>query len=297
MTLSGLGVKRAILALAILSSTLAAPPVSAGPEDQLFEAIENDPSFKVRMQAIRVLTKRIIAQKRPAAEKALAVLGKAATDDDAYLVRGLACFSLGQLGDTRVRAALEQARSDSHTFVREQAEEALRQLPTSGPEPGVVLNTLPLPDRPGGHSGSPLPEMPGGARLLVVNVEQSADSSGSRELVDRLRSTLDEQVRKAAGSRFVIGRRSDVRGFVLAGSVADRRIEAAQPGKVRVTMVVRITISTWPENHLRHVVTARATAETVSTSESGRGRLEQRVLEAAVKQATQEAMTEITREN
>lgn len=283
----------------ILCAALFAPLAAFGAaEDQLLDAIVKDPSFKVRMQAIRVLTKRITATKRPASDKALTALQDAANKDESYLVRGLACFSLGQLGDGRVRSALEKAQKDEHPFVREQATEALRQVPTAGPEPGVALKPLPLPGRNDATSASTQNQAAaaGGPRALVLTVEQPSESAIPRESLDRLRSGLEDRLRTTAPRQFQIGNHASGRGFQLAGSIADRRVEDTREGKARITMVVRVTISTWPENHLRHVVTARATAETASNNESGRARLEQRVLDAAVRQAVDEALAEISRE-
>jgi hypothetical protein len=269
----------------------------ADPETQLLDVVRKDPSFKVRMQAIRVLTKRITAQQKPASDAALGALGDAATHDESHLVRGLACFSLGQLGDNRVRPVLERATKDDHPFVREQAEQALRQLPTTGPEPGIAMKALPLPGRndatSANTSGMPPPSS-SGPKAIVLSVEQPADSAIPRESLDRLRSGLEERLKNQAGAGFVLGQKTG-RGFHLAGSIADRRLEE-NGGKARISLVVRVTISTWPESHLRHVVTARATAETASSSDSGRARLEQRVLDAAVRQAVDEALAEISRE-
>lgn len=286
--------RSSIVALALMAIAATA---LAGPEDQLLGIIKNDPSFKVRMQAIRVLTKRIVQQKKPATDAALAALERAATQDESHLVRGIACFSLGTLGDGRVRAALERAKRDEHPFVAAQAEEALRQVPTPGPEPGVAMKALPLPDRQAKTTASARaePVLPSGrSKSLVLSVEQPQTSAVPREAVDRLRGGLEDRLKQQAAGRFLVGAQHGS-GFHLAGSIADRKIED-RGGKARISLVVRVTISTWPENHLRHVVTARATAETSAANEAGRARLEQRVLDAAVRQAVDEALAEISKE-
>jgi hypothetical protein len=59
-----------------------------------------------------------------------------------------------------------------------------------------------------------------------------------------------------------------------------------------VTLVVRISIMTFPQNYLRHVVTAKASAE-ARGSGSNLAAFEQRVLRAAVNRAVRDSLAEV----
>ncbi|MFO0725773.1 MAG: HEAT repeat domain-containing protein [Myxococcota bacterium] len=275
------------LALAFSLDASAAP-------DPVLTAIASDPSFKVRMQAIRVLTKRLVAEKRPAAEGSLAALARAATADENYLVRGLACYSLGQLGDPRGRTPLLAGKGDPHPFVREQAEEALRQLPTAAPEPGTEPTALPLPGREGQVPVAIAPERNGPASQ-GISVVTEGQALGT-DALDRAKSVVLDRLKERVTQGWTLESTPTHPGYQVALAIADRKVEPTEGSKTRVTLVVRATISSWPENHLRHVVTARATAETAAQGDSARTRLEQRVLEAAAKQAADETITELSRD-
>jgi hypothetical protein len=61
-----------------------------------------------------------------------------------------------------------------------------------------------------------------------------------------------------------------------------------------VTAVVRIAITTMPENHLRHVMTAKASAATKSSA--GLTRLRDQVLQAAVVRAVKDSLAALSSE-
>lgn len=269
-----------------------APQLAHSAADPVLAAIAEDPSFKVRMQAIRVLTKRLVSVKRPADELSLAALARAATADESHLVRGLACYSLGQLGDPRGRTPLLAAKGDSNAFVREQAAEAIRQLPTAAPEPGTEPSQLPLPAKEGVMPAAVADDRGHPQQALSVVTE----GTGSADALERARTVVMDRLRERASGSWALEPSGNHAGYQVALAIADRKIEPSEGAKTRVTLVVRATISSWPENHLRHVVTARATAETAASSEVARSRLEQRVLEAAARQAADETITELSRD-
>ncbi len=270
-----------------------APQLAHSAADPVLAAIAEDPSFKVRMQAIRVLTKRLVSVKRPADVPSLAALARAATADESHMVRGLACYSLGQLGDPRGRTPLLAAKNDPNAFVREQAAEAIRQLPTAAPEPGTEPSQLPLPAKEGVMPAAVAEDRgrPGQQALSVVT-----EGTGSADALERARTVVMDRLRERASGSWALEPSGNHAGYQVALAIADRKIEPSEGAKTRVTLVVRATISSWPENHLRHVVTARATAETAASSEVARSRLEQRVLEAAARQAADETITELSRD-
>ena len=100
---------RASLLASLTIITLATAQASDPQTEKLTAALSTDPSFKVRMQALRVLQKRIRLDPDPATDETIAAIGSAARTDENHMVRGLACFVLGKLRDPRGRDTLEAA--------------------------------------------------------------------------------------------------------------------------------------------------------------------------------------------
>src|SRR5262245_2274153 len=123
-----------LLGIVVCASIARAAPDPAAIA-KITETIKNDSSFKVRMQAIRVLMKQLDKKSAPS-DAVLDALAHAATKDDEHLVRGLACYALGQLGDPRGKPTLDLALKDEDAFVRAQAEEAQK---------AIAKNTSPPP--------------------------------------------------------------------------------------------------------------------------------------------------------
>ena len=88
--------------------------------DDLSNALINDPSWRVRLQAAVVLGKLHDRRGVPALMRALS--------DQVETVRGMAAQVLGELGDSSARAALERAKRDPSPFVRGQAIVAYNKL-------------------------------------------------------------------------------------------------------------------------------------------------------------------------
>ena len=247
---------------------------AASGEEKLIKVIRSDPAFKVRMQAIRVLTKKLEGKGR-ASDNALEALSGALRGDDNHLVRGIAAFSLGKVGDERVRTALEAGKQDSNAFVRAQAEQALGELNKR---------------KPGGGT----PRTTGGTPPLVVEVERVPGVEVPGDVYARLESVLKSDVTERVGSRFKVGSSGSGRGYVLRGTISERRIERGG-SKTKVNLAVKITVLTWPDKNLRHVFSSRAAASSSSQSEQAIARLEQKVLDAAVRAAARDAVNEISR--
>jgi hypothetical protein len=66
----------------------------------------------------------------------------------------------------------------------------------------------------------------------------------------------------------------------------------ADGGASQVTIVVKIAIATWPDNNLRHVMSARASAR-AKVAGPTLVRLQLKLLEAAVSKAIQDSMAQI----
>jgi hypothetical protein len=105
----------------VLAVLLTAMPARADRVDELCRTLTSDPSWRVRLQAAVVLGKLRDTRSIPSLLRSL--------QDDNETVRGLSAQVLGEIGDATLIAALERAhRSDSSSFVRNKAGEALQKL-------------------------------------------------------------------------------------------------------------------------------------------------------------------------
>ncbi|MBK6688895.1 MAG: HEAT repeat domain-containing protein [Deltaproteobacteria bacterium] len=261
------------IALALLLGLWATPVWAKAPDeiDRLLGIIAQDSSYKVRMQAIRVLSRRLEQNTTPVSDGVLNSLATAATKDESHLVRGFACVALGNLQDPRARPALTAAARDPEELVRQQANMALSRLPATPPPP-------------------PPPPSGGPARLVVaVDVTPGVEAQA---LEGPFLTMLTEGFRGAAAERFVVGPAADGRGFHLKGSIAELSSVAQADGSQRVTIVVKVAIATWPENNLRHVMSAKASAMT-KASGGALARVQEKLLKAAVERAVKDSMAEI----
>ena len=254
------------MVLLAVAGLLAAPGAARAddPYTRYLEVIASDPSYKVRMKAIRVLAKVAKGRPPPLAAAVLDGLGRAATADDSYMVRGMACVALGQLAAPEARPALEQAGRDPEAIVRALAEAALALL-------------SPPVDRAQGD-------------LLVVGTAPDPAVEVAPELQDSLLSTLEAEL-GARARGFRVARGGDGSGYHLTGTVS--RLDAVPEGEddVRLTMEVKLAVATWPQDNLRHVLSAKASAKVKRTA--SRARVHEQLLRAAVGRAVQDALTQI----
>jgi hypothetical protein len=236
---------------------------------KLLDTILNDEAYKVRMQAIRVLAKQVEQKgERPDAET-IDTLSRSATSDEEHLVRGMACFALGKLEDVRGEAALARATKDGDPFVRAQAEEALKRVRDKNAPP---------------PSSGPV--------ALIIGTDVVPGVSAPGEVVDALSTLLDGGFRARSGGRYAVGDKGG-RGYHMKGSIAEMTVAPGSTGGKRVTIVVKIAIATWPDNNLRHVMSAKASAEAKVSDGPGLVRLQKKLLEAAVSKAIQDSMAQI----
>jgi HEAT repeat protein len=227
---------------------------------KLIRIIRTDSAYKVRMQAIRVLSKQLEKTGDRPSDDIIDALAQAATKDDEHLVRGMACAVMGKLADDRGRPALERALSDSDAFVRQQAKEALGKL------------------------------RPASKRVLVISTDRTPAVSATPEIEGALKSRLEQGFGSAASGQYAVGESSGT-GYHMKGSVAELSVAPAGD-QSQVTIVVRIAIATWPDNNLRHVISAKASARAKVAGPS-LVKLQLKLLEAAVSKAIQDSMAQI----
>jgi hypothetical protein len=235
----------------------------AGAQDdygKLIRIIRNDEAYKVRMQAIRVLSKQLEKKQGRVGDEVMQALSQAATQDEEHLVRGMACVALGKLGDGRARPALEQALKDREAFVRDQARDALDRLQAS-------------------------------KRVLVISTDRVPGVTAPQEIESALEGKLRQGFSAAVGDTFSVGDSAGT-GFHMKGSVAELSVTPADGGASQVTIVVKIAIATWPDNNLRHVMSARASAR-AKVAGPTLVKLQLKLLEAAVSKAIQDSMAQI----
>jgi HEAT repeat protein len=240
---------------------------AGSPYDKVLKSVREDPSFKVRMQAIRVLLKQLKASPRSPENEVIEALAAAATKDEEHLVRGLACYALGDLKDERGREVLQRAIKDEDAFVRAQAEQALKSLEK-------------VSERLGARG-----------RALIVAVDEAPDQALPAELKSELKSLLEQEFQAQGSSSFAVNDQSQGSGYKMSGTIAERS-QVPGDGGTKITVVVRIAISTYPENYLRHVVTSKASAS-AHLSGDKLALLEQKVLKAAVQRAVKDSLQEV----
>ncbi len=237
---------------------------------KIYTSIRSDPSFKVRLQAIRVLTKQLKGGAQ-AEDRAFVVLGEAAEKDEEHLVRGLACFALGELGDARGKDALERAVKDTHPFVRAQAGDALKLLAKTAVPVMVTENV---------------------GRAVLFAIDASPGITADPTTFEAFEKYLGEELRAQAGSRYDIVEAPGSPGYRFGGSISELSILSESTGVNRVTVVVKISITTQPENHLRHVMTAKASAASKASGGALVG-LTNKVLQAAVVRAVKDSLAAV----
>ena len=233
----------------------------------LLRSLARDPAYKVRMRAVNVLSRSVGRSGTPAPANVISGLGRAATRDAHRLVRGAACAALGRLADPRSRSALLRAQRDTEPFVRAQADDALKQLRIATVDPTA-------------------------RRRIVLTVQVRGAPEGPSKATDQARALLS----KALGVRapgWAVGGPGAGRG-VRVRAFVDIRTGRARGDTYRTRVRIRLSVSTWPEDALRHVLTAEASA--VDRRSSPSPRLYDRLLEAAVERAAGDAWVRIQRE-
>jgi hypothetical protein len=253
-------------ALAIAAAFVVSLPVPssrAADPDPLIHGLRTDPSFKVRLQAARILVRRLEGARAPSAPEVIEAFRAAARADESAIVRAFAVRALGDLAGPRQGALFDElAATDPDPFVREQAEAARAVWAARAAK----------------------------APILVV----AADPWRPEPAVDRteeLRETLRLQTEELAGPHYRVGPPGDGRGFLLRATASDLETRSEADREV-VTLQLRLALATWPGKNLRQVVTARASAK-VAPSYARRDRLRRQLLENAMKRAVSDALAHL----
>lgn len=264
-------------------SGLGSVEAAEDPYAMLMQTLERDESYKVRMQAIRVMSKRLSKSKKPAPDKVVESLGLAANIDESYLVRGMAVVALGVLEDPRGRSYVEQAMKDEEAFVRKQAKLALERLDAAKPPPPPPPPIAPPP---------PPPVAVGTKRSLVIDAAVNPNVETPPELKAALVRSLSQAFEAKFGQTYRVDDGAGATGYGLTGTIAQRSVEA-DGAKYRVTLEVSLTIATWPEKNLRQVLKAKASAQSSTNNAAALQRLEAKLLEAAVKRVVEDSTAQI----
>jgi hypothetical protein len=251
----------AMIAGALVFLLSEAEAVAQDDYGKLIDTIRTDDAYKVRMQAVRILGKQLEKTRSKPSDAVMSALSDAATNDDEHLVRGLAVAVLGKLGDPRGRAAVERAMTDGDAFVRDQAKEALGKLKAVA------------------------------KKVLVISTDKVPGVAAPPELEDALKSRLDQGFGVAAGGVWAVGDSAGT-GYHMKGSVAELTVAPADGGQSQITIVVKIAVATWPDNNLRHVLSAKASAR-ANVAGPGLVKLQVKLLDAAVNKAIQDSMAAI----
>lgn len=228
----------------------------------LIASLQSDSSFKVRLQAARILVRHVEVTQEPPTREMLDAFARAAAEDAHPVVRAFAVRSLGELGGAEHGAVLNAALADSDPFVREQAEAARIRW-------SARLASAPL-------------------LVLTVDAWRLEDD---QDRTDELLASLRRQAEALSSGRFRIAPPEDGRGFWLRATVSDLA-SRAEADRERVTLELKLALATWPEKNLRNVITARASARVPSTYPN-RDRLHARLLDDAMKRAVSDALVEL----
>lgn len=249
--------------LATFLSVLAFSSALAADYGPLLTSLRTDPSFKVRLQAVRVVVKGHQRGSSKPTSEVLAALATAAQTDENELVRGLATRALAELGGPAQLPVLRAIKTgDASDFVRSQADKAVAELE-------AAVRATPV---------------------LVLRADPWSPTPGS-DLTSELESALARATNLADG-RFRVGPQASGRGYLLRASVARLDHAPIEDGRELVSLELRVAVATWPEENLRQVVTTRASAR-VPVAVGRQARVRRRLLDDAVQRAVADALVEI----
>jgi len=259
-------------------------------EKRLVKVLRTDSSYKVRLQALRILGRKLKSKSRNL-DYLIEQLSNVIKQDQNYMVRGLACFLLGQSKSEQARGVLKFALNDQHPFVRVQSESALQKLIFRSTSK-VIPSSLKVATSTA-------------SRILVFTAETMPGTPVSTQTIHSLVQRMEQQLQSLASESFTVkngfrnheAKLDDSRvlsGFKFRASIAERSIQRERGTQVRSTVTVRVTITTWPGNQLRHVISATASGVIRRAKKNAILKLESQVLMSAIDQAVSDAMKEIS---
>jgi len=283
-----------ILIVIGLLSMAPSPLLAKGKVGRLVRVLQSDGSFKVRLKALRILAKRLRKSQDSKASRLLTVIRKSAREDQHYLVRGMACFILGQSALQQSIPSLENAMSDVHPFVRVQAASALALIKQASSQSSrrscaLLVSTSSM------------------APTLVFAVEAMPGANIPQAMIDKMAKYMGSNLARASNEMFsfhnevtqgqveLVDSSKQSSGFKLRSSIAKRSLTRIHGRKLQLSVAIRVTITTWPENNLRHVISAEASAELNRVEPAFVAQLETEVLQGAVDRGITDIMKEISR--
>ena len=266
--------------LALILLLWSAPALADDAWLRLARTLEKDTSYKVRMQAARVMVKRYKKTKVAPPAAVVSSLEKAALQDEHELVRGMACVALGRMGVVGAKATLTRAKQDKVPFVRAQAEDALARLPKAPPPapPPPPATNDPTP-RPPPNSVVRQQNATGPTLALSIDAEPAKLQDSFHT---KFQSALVKQGLPSATPA------KETRG---EGHHLKTILRARSAGASAYEVEVRVVIATWPANNLRHVV--KATARVPVAEAEVTSNLMDQLLEATAQRAAQDVLSKI----
>jgi hypothetical protein len=195
--------------------------------DALTNALINDPSWRVRLQAAVVLGRLHERRGVPALVRALS--------DPVETVRGMAAQVLGDLRDPSARAALERAKHDPSPFVRGQAIVAYNKV-AYAPPPTVAQ-----------HHGVHIEVGGIGAKIRL----------SSPELTQRLREFITRELQHTPGVTLEGTQRS---GFLIDSAITQLS-RRTTPEYVEISCEVSLIVGRLPSKAMVMMTSGGATVQ------------------------------------
>jgi hypothetical protein len=182
--------RRLLSGLLLAAAVGIGAPAHADRVDELTRTAESDPSWRVRLQAVAVLGKLGDPRAVPGVIRALS--------DPNETIRGLAAQVLGELGAGSQSAvnALDRARKDRSSFVRDKATASLEKL-----QPSAIASSS---------------RAPAGAVHVEVGSVGLKARGAAPELKEHLRTLIERELQHTAG---VTMDGKPVSGFLIDGSI------------------------------------------------------------------------------
>lgn len=233
--------------------------VQSPPNLEPILASARNPSFKVRIQALRVLGRNMPEQE--AFPRALQTVRDLARTDPVPLVRAVALSVLGAHGGAADVARLRSFADDPEPLVVKAASDALEQLQVRlGP----------------------------GVRSVVFEVDPLVVADGT-DVTRTLALALARAVNARAGFRAQPVSWRDGAGVWIR--VTPQPLEIAASGEgTTVVLELKVSVGRWPERNLRHVLTTRARVTVAGTFDQAR--IARTLLRAGAEQAVTKALEE-----
>ena len=207
---------------------------------RLVKILMSDPSYKVRLQVAITLGKMRAKRAVPALVATLR--------DENETVQGVAAAALGQIGDKRAEKGLKALLGrTSNSFVRSQAQKALKRLGGSGGGAGPAANTrfFVTMGKMSNKSGK------GGSKLSRVF------SSALQREFGKVRGVATTWTGGSKPSAKVLRKRG-VKGFVVDGAITALSHQT-RGSTVEVSCSIRVSLATYPANSMKAFYSGGAT--------------------------------------